>query len=79
MDTVKNVGTHPVDLSDGRTIGPGETAEDVALGNAHNKDLLDQGHIAVLGGAEPSAEEAPLNAAETTTTSEARPNRGSVK
>lgn len=49
METVKNVGSHPVDLSDGRTLGPGETAEDVATGNTHNKDLIDQGHLRVVG------------------------------
>jgi hypothetical protein len=49
MDTVKNVGQHPVDLSDGRQIGPGETADEVSLGNVHNKALVDDGHILVVG------------------------------
>lgn len=59
-ETVKNVGTRVADLSDGRTIGPGETADDVAIGNPHNKDLLDQGMIAVVGAApQPPADTAP--------------------
>lgn len=71
METVKSISAHPIDLDDGRQLGPGETAQDVSLHNAHNKALLDDGHIAVVGAAEteetvnmavaPSDEERPAN------------------
>lgn len=56
METVKAIGSHPIDLDDGRTLAPGETAEDVPM-NAHNKALLDDGFIAILGHA--AAKESP--------------------
>ena len=48
METVKAVGSHPIDLDDGRTLGPGEIAENVPM-NAHNKALLEDEHIAIVG------------------------------
>jgi hypothetical protein len=50
-DTVKNTGTHPVDLADGRPLAPGETATDVDLNDPHNADLEEQGLLSVEGGA----------------------------
>lgn len=51
MAKVKNTTTYPVTLSDGRSLGPGETADDVALGNAHNKALSEAGDITELNDA----------------------------
>lgn len=46
-DSVINIATHPVDLSDGRTLAPGEDATDVAM-NSHNKALVDAGSLRVV-------------------------------
>lgn len=48
MAKVLNVTSHPIDLSDGRVLAPGEEADDVAAGNRHNKSLIQQGHVLVL-------------------------------
>lgn len=51
IETVKNTGTHPVDLADGRPLAPGETAPDVDTTDSHNADLIESGLITVEGGA----------------------------
>lgn len=49
-DDVMNVSTHPIDLADGRPLGPGESAGDVDTNDPHNADLVESGLIAVVGG-----------------------------
>lgn len=48
MTKVLNVTTHAIDLDDGRTLAPGETADDIKEGNRHNKTLIEQGLILVV-------------------------------
>lgn len=45
---VKNIGGSSVDLDDGRTIAPGEYAEDVNLEHPHNDRLVLAGIIAQM-------------------------------
>lgn len=40
LSTVVNVGGTVIDLDDGRSLGPGETAEGVNLAHAHNDRLV---------------------------------------
>lgn len=44
--TAKNVGGSVIDLDDGRSLGPGETAEDVNLEHPHNDRLVLAGLLA---------------------------------
>lgn len=48
-ETVKNTGTHPVDLADGRPLAPGESAVNVDVDDAHNADLIEQGLVGIQG------------------------------
>ena len=48
MANVKNVGTTTIDLSDGRTLAPGETAEGISIERGHNKRLVDEGWLAEI-------------------------------
>lgn len=57
-ERVKNTGTHAIDLSDGRVLAPGETADDVALGNPHNRDLVDGGFLTSVAEDEKSTDDA---------------------
>lgn len=45
--------THAVDLSDGRTLAPGEEAEGVDTDHEHQRALVLDGHILVLEGMKP--------------------------
>lgn len=49
-ETVVCTAAHPVDLADGRSLAPGESADDVSINNAHNKVLVDGGDLVVLAG-----------------------------
>lgn len=63
--TVKNVSGHAVDLSDGRTIGVGDFADNVNPADAHNKHLLDTEQIRVaVGTPEPPADTGASNVEE---------------
>lgn len=42
---VKNIGTSVVDLDDGRSLAPGEYAEEVNIGDPHNDRLVLAGII----------------------------------
>lgn len=53
MSTVLNVAGHPIDLDDGRTLAPGEEAEDVNTDHPHNRVLVVRGHLTVLEGTTP--------------------------
>lgn len=53
MAKVVNTATHPIDLSDGRMLGPGETAEDVDTDHEHQRALVLDGHLVVLEGMTP--------------------------
>lgn len=44
-DRVKNVGSSIVDLDDGRTLAPGDYADDVNLADPHNDRLVLAGII----------------------------------
>lgn len=48
MSIVLNISSHPIDLDDGRILGPGEVAEDVDLDIAHNQGQLEDGHLREL-------------------------------
>ena len=48
--TVIGTGDHPVDLSDGRLVAPGEVVEDVDLNDPHQRALVTDGHLTVLDG-----------------------------
>lgn len=52
MSTVLNVAGYPVDLDDGRTLAPGESAEADA-GKPHNRVLVVSGQILVTEGSTP--------------------------
>lgn len=47
MTKILNVAGYAIDLDDGRTLAPGETAE-VDSDQPHNKSLLDRGAALVL-------------------------------
>lgn len=42
------VGSHPVDLNDGRVLGRGEHALSVDLDNPHNASQIAAGHLKVI-------------------------------
>lgn len=45
QNKIKNTGTTPLDLADGRVLGPGEWAQGVDLSDPHNRALADAGVI----------------------------------
>lgn len=51
--TVVCVASHPVDLDNGVTLGPGEQAENVDTSHPHNRDLVVSGLINVIDGTTP--------------------------
>lgn len=51
--TVVCTATHAVDLDDGRSLAPGETAYDVDTSNAHNRGLVIDGSLNVTDGTTP--------------------------
>lgn len=53
MSTVLNVAGHPIDLDDGRTLAPGEQAEEVDTTHPHNRVLVVEGLATVLEGTTP--------------------------
>lgn len=53
MGTVINTSTHPVDLSTGRSLAPGETAEEVDTEHPHQRALVIDGHLRVEEGTTP--------------------------
>lgn len=53
MATVICTATHPVDLADGRVLGPGEEAEDVDTSAPHVRNLVLDGHLLVTEGRTP--------------------------
>lgn len=53
MNEILNVGSHPVDLDDGRVLAPGETAT-VAIDGRHNQLLINQGSVLVLEADKPA-------------------------
>lgn len=53
MSTVLNVTGHPIDLDDGRSLAPGEQAEDVDTDHPHNRVLVTDGLATVLEGMTP--------------------------
>lgn len=53
MSTVLNVAGHPIDLDDGRTLAPGEQAEDVNTDHPHNRVLVVEGLATVTEGTTP--------------------------
>lgn len=67
MSNVLNVAGYPIDLDGGRTLAPGEQAEKVNTDNPHNKALVANGHLTVVGGKMPSrpTSEAVKKAAQT--------------
>lgn len=53
MSTVLNVAGHPIDLDDGRTLAPGEQAEEVDTDHPHNRVLVVGGLATVVEGMTP--------------------------
>jgi hypothetical protein len=51
--TVVCTAPHAVDLADGRTLAPGETAVDVDTSDAHNRGLVLDGSLGVTKGTTP--------------------------
>lgn len=51
--TVVCVATHAVDLDDGRSLAPGETAYDVDTSSPHNRGLVIDGALYVTDGTTP--------------------------
>jgi hypothetical protein len=45
---VLNTAAHPIDLSTGRTLEPGEIAEGIDVDNDHDTALVDDGLLLVL-------------------------------
>ena len=58
MAKVLCTSSHPVDLSDGRTLAPGEVAEDVDTEHPHQRGLVLDGHLLVQEGTKPRARQA---------------------
>lgn len=58
MATVLCTASHPVDLSDGRTLAPGEVAEKVDTDHPHQRGLVLDGHLLVQEGTKPRARQA---------------------
>lgn len=48
MATVVNCGTHPIDISTGKTLGVGEIADNIDVSVQHNRDLINDGHLYVV-------------------------------
>lgn len=59
MSTVVCTSSHPVDLPDGRSLAPGETAEDIDTKEPSVKDLVLDGHLNVLEGTTPRTRPTP--------------------
>jgi hypothetical protein len=53
MAKVINSTSHPVDLDTGRSLAPGEVAEDVDTEETHNRVLVAEGLLTVLEGTNP--------------------------
>lgn len=53
MAQVINTATHPIDLSDGRVLAPGESADDVDTDHPHQRALVLDGHLHVAEGSKP--------------------------
>lgn len=53
MAKVLNTASHPVDLSDGRTLAPGEVADDIDTDHPHQRSLVLDGHLLVQEGLKP--------------------------
>lgn len=53
MAKVLNVAGHPIDLDDGRTLAPGEEAEDVDTDHPHNRAVIVRGLATVTEGTTP--------------------------
>lgn len=51
----KVTASHPVDLSCGQMVGPGESTDKVDAENEHDKDLIDRGLLVQA----PKAEQKP--------------------
>jgi hypothetical protein len=47
--TVVCTATHAVDLDDGRSLAPGETAYDLDIDKEHNNTLVTDGSLTVVG------------------------------
>jgi hypothetical protein len=68
MGNVLNVGSHPVDLDNGRVLGQGEHAMSVDLDHPHNKVQIAAGHLRVIESAPvitPRNPDGSMNAATT--------------
>lgn len=50
--------SHPVDLSTGRSLAPGETAEDVDTDHPHQRTLVVDGLLHVIDGTTPRKRQA---------------------
>jgi hypothetical protein len=53
------ISTHTIDLSDGRPLAPGETADGIDESDTHNAELIANGHLITLASPATSAA-APL-------------------
>lgn len=62
MTKVICTSAHAVDLSDGRTLAPGESATEVDIDHDHQKALVLDGHLYVLDDA-PDDEQPPASLA----------------
>lgn len=51
--TVLCTSMHAIDLSDGRSLQPGEIAEDIDTDHPHQRALVLDGHLGVLEGSTP--------------------------
>lgn len=51
--TVLCTAGHPVDLSTGRSLAPGQTATDIDTDDPHQRSLVLDGHLLVLAGSVP--------------------------
>lgn len=58
MGTVICTARHPIDLSDGRMLGPGESADDVDTNHPHQRALVLDGHLRVEEGRTPRKRQA---------------------
>lgn len=45
---VVGTSSHSVDLSDGRSVAPGEVVEDIDIEDPHNAQLVLDGHLSIL-------------------------------
>lgn len=58
MAKVLCTSSHPVDLSDGRTLAPGEGTDKVDTDHPHQRGLVLDGHLLVQEGTKPRARQA---------------------